>query len=113
MKKSLKFFGALGAMLAISGTALADSVTGTAIADTAFQQFAATILAWLKGGLAIGISLIALLVGAAIGISNGSALPMIVGLVMAAGFAFLPAVLSDLVLGAEAALLPMSALVGG
>lgn len=108
MKKSTKLFAGALAFLAAPGMALASTVSGTAISAGAFNTFAATVLAWLQGGLGIGIALIALIVGATLGISNGTAFPMIVGLIIAAGFAFLPQVLDDLVQGASASLLPMA-----
>ena len=112
MKQILNKVGAALVAFAVSGSAMASSVSGTPISATAFNTFAATVLSWLQGGLGIGIALIALIVGATMGISNGTAMPMIVGLIIAAGFAFLPQVLDDLVTGANAALLPMGAAIG-
>jgi len=112
MKQLFTKVGAALAALIGSTAAMATNVSGTAVSDTAFNSFAATILAWLQGGLGIGIALIALIVGATLGISNGTAFPMIVGLIIAAGFAFLPQVLDDLVQGATAGLLPMDAAIG-
>jgi hypothetical protein len=112
MKLISRFTVSLASLLATS-SAFASSVGGTAISANAFQTFAATVLAWLQGGLGIGIALIALIAGAVLGISNGTAFPMIIGLIIAAGFAFLPQVLDDLVVGAQAALLPMAVPLGG
>lgn len=112
MKKSIKLFAGASALLGAPGIALASTVSGTAISAGAFNTFAATVLAWLQGGLGIGIALIALIAGAVLGIGNGTAFPMIVGLIIAAGFAFIPQVLDDLVQGASASLLPMAEAAG-
>lgn len=86
----------VAALMAFSASALAIS-GGSAVAGDAFGAFANTIFAWLQGGLGIGLALVALLVGAGLGISKGSPMLMLGGVVMAAGFAFLPGILYDLI----------------
>jgi len=53
----------------------------------------------LTGGLAVGIALVAMLIGAGIGAMQQSALPMVGGVVVALFFAIGPSIIIDLIAG--------------
>ena len=74
------------------------SAAGVASDDDFFEMYE-----WLErnltGGLAVGIALVAIIVGAAVGSYNQSAMPMIAGVIIAIFFAFGPAIIVDLIAG--------------
>lgn len=91
----------IGMMLLIALLLVASfgvSAAGVGSDDDFFEMYD-----WLErnltGGLAVGIALVAIIVGAAVGSYNQSAMPMIAGVIIAIFFAFGPDIIVDLIAG--------------
>ena len=98
MKKMKLWMTTLGAMLGmgVAAPALATTITGTtgsAIATGAFDSFALTILRWAQGPLGIGLAITAMVIGAGAGLMRSSPMPALVGLAVAAFFAWGPGII--------------------
>lgn len=72
---------------------------GTIATTDDFYRFFDFINKNLKGGLGVGIALVSMVVGAGVGAMKSSALPMIVGFVIAAFFAFGPGIIVNMIAG--------------
>jgi type IV secretory pathway VirB2 component (pilin) len=93
-----KFGMMLLAVILLMVVSFGVSAAGVASDDDFFEMYE-----WLErnltGGLAVGIALVAIIVGAAVGSYNQSAMPMIAGVIIAIFFAFGPAIIVDLIAG--------------
>jgi type IV secretory pathway VirB2 component (pilin) len=93
-----KFGMMLLAAILLMAVSFGVSAAGVASDDDFFEMYE-----WLErnltGGLAVGIALVAIIVGAAVGSYNQSAMPMIAGVIIAIFFAFGPAIIVDLIAG--------------
>lgn len=89
-----KIFG----IFALFALSLSVSAAGVGSDDDFFEMYT-----WLErnltGGLAVGIALAAIIIGAAVGSYNQSAMPMIAGVIIAIFFAFGPDIIIDLIAG--------------
>ncbi len=89
------------AIIAASVAALSsNSVMAAAVtASDDFADFHTMVNAWASGGLAVGLSLASLIIGAGIGVAKASPMPALGGVGLAAFFAFGPDVINTLILG--------------
>lgn len=81
------------------------NVTGNAIAANSFDVFEATILTWVNGPLGVGLAVTALVIGGGAGIIKSSPLSALVGVVLAAMFAWGPNVIQAMVSSGSGSLL--------
>lgn len=71
---------------------------GTVNTDDAFYSFMTTVEGWLRGGLGIGLALLSLLLGAAIGVAKNSPMPTLSGVALAAFIHWGPGIIKNLIL---------------
>lgn len=100
MKNLLKNKAALlAATVAVMSSNAVMAATSTIAASDDFAEFHTMINAWASGGLAVGLSLASLIIGAGIGVAKASPMPALGGVGLAAFFAFGPGVINTLILG--------------
>jgi conjugal transfer pilus assembly protein TraA len=92
-KKELVLCVLLVACLAFAGLATAGT-TGPE-----FQALATMLQGWAEGYLGRALAIAAFLAGAAIGFARGTAMPPLVGLVLAVVFAIGPGIINGLISG--------------
>lgn len=100
MKNLFKNKAALftAAVAVMSSNAVMAASTAVTASDD-FIKFHTMINAWATGGLAVGLSLASLIIGAGIGVAKASPMPALGGVGLAAFFAFGPGVINTLILG--------------
>jgi len=96
MKNILKNKTAQIATLAVLG--LTSVQASTVAASDDFFIFYQKVDAWATSGLAVGLSLATLIVGAGMGVAKASPMPALGGLGLAAFFAFGPGLIKNLIL---------------
>ncbi|MBL4795547.1 MAG: hypothetical protein JKY24_08630 [Pseudomonadales bacterium] len=85
--------------------AMTQAVNANTVAATDdFFAFYQAVDGWAGGGLAVGISITAILVGAGVGLARSSAMPALIGIAMAAIIGWGPGIVLNLVLGQGAVL---------
>lgn len=84
------------ALLAVLGLSSAQAATVQASDD--FYIFYQKVDSWSSSGLAVGLALATLIVGAGMGVAKASPMPALGGLGLAAFFAFGPGLIKNLIL---------------
>lgn len=88
------------ALASIATPALAVTINGAggqAVAQSAFDSFARTVVGWVSGPLGIGLAITAMIIGAVAGLMKSTAMPAVVGVGVAAIFAWGPGIISSMI----------------
>lgn len=95
MKSFTKHSGVLLIVAAILSMSTVSAFAGTA--GTEFAGIVTQLLNWAQGSLGKAIAIAAFIVGAGMGLARGSAVPALIGIVVALFMAYIPGVINNIV----------------
>ncbi len=95
MKSLFKNKGALMMVAAMLALFSFNAFAGTA--GTEFSGIVTQLLNWAQGSLGKAIAIAAFIVGAGMGLARGSAVPALIGIVVALFMAYIPGVINNIV----------------
>ena len=95
MKSMKKHRGLMLLLVAVMSMFTVSAFAGTA--GTEFAGMVTQLLNWAQGSLGKAIAIAAFIVGAGTGLARGSAVPALIGIVVALFMAYIPGVINNIV----------------